>query len=266
MSNSGSISFTSYQDIQEGLLSWRRWILLGWYDFSLRYRRTAIGPLWQALQLAIWVGGLAIVFHDRFGEKSEIYIPYLASGMALWNYMASSLTDGCHVFSRNRSIINNINTPITLHVYRFLTTAVIRMAYQFLVFLCIIPFFPVPFGWQTLWVIPGLLVMIFTSVWVVLLMGIIGTRFRDTSFAIASVMRFMFFITPIFWFAESMGDRALIATLNPFAHFMDIVRSPILGTEPSMMSWLVVLGITFTGFVVTLFSFHKVRPAIVFWL
>jgi len=221
----------------------RLWLSLGWYDFIIMHRRTAIGPFWQTLQAGVWVGGLGLLFGVLLNRTSQNYIAYLAAGIVIWNFITGSLAGGTGVFVKNRKLILNINNPMFTHVLRDITLSTCRFGFQFLVFIVVLPFSSIEFGLVTLLAIPGLLALLLTAMWVVPLMGIIGARYRDTPYAIGSIMRFLFFTTPVFWVADGLGPRAYIATFNPFTHFLEIVRAPLLGTIPSFLSWSVVVTV-----------------------
>ena len=47
-----------------------------------------------------------------------------------------------------------------------------------------------------------------------------------------------------------MASWAHSLYLNPFYHFIEIVRAPLLGNEIQALSWMIVLSVTVIGFVV----------------
>jgi hypothetical protein len=56
----------AWDDIVEGLLSWRIWILLAYQEIKLRYRRSVLGPfglpsVWRSLFI-LWAIYIAIYF------------------------------------------------------------------------------------------------------------------------------------------------------------------------------------------------------------
>jgi len=254
------------EDILAGCRAWRRWLILGWHDFRLQHHRTVIGPFWQTLQLALWITGLALIFGTGFHRGVENYIPYLASGLFAWNIASNCIQSGPQVFAKNANLILNINAPFSLHVLREMVTIVVRAGFQLPVLVVVLPLFDVPLSLNMLWTLPGLAALLLTGFWVMLLGAIIGTRYRDFKHAVASVMRFLFFATPIIWAPIPDTARGLIALFNPLSHYLEVVRGPLLGHPPSLTSWIVVLAITIAGFPITLALFNRFRASIVFWL
>ena len=67
-------------------------------------------------------------------------------------------------------------------------------------------------------------------------------------------MRIAFLATPIIWLPAERGAGGIMGaflTYNPFYHYLDIVRAPLLGHVVTPMSVQVVAGVTVTGIVVT---------------
>lgn len=105
----------------------------------------------------------------------------------------------------------------------------------------------------------GLILLIINGVWYSIVFGILGVRFRDISEIISAMMGALFFLTPILWMPETAGRGGILGpylTYNPFYHYMEIVRAPLLGNPIEMFSWIVVLSITVLGIIVA-FIFNR---------
>jgi ABC-2 type transport system permease protein len=81
-------------------------------------------------------------------------------------------------------------------------------------------------------------------------------------------MMLLFFISPVFWFSESLGEGRvqLIIKFNILAHFLDLVRLPMLGKAPAMGTWIVVIVFTLLGWAITLPFFERYRKRTPNWL
>lgn len=253
-------------DLLAGCRAWRRWLILGWNDFRLQHHRTIIGPVWQTLQLALWIVGLALIFGTGFHRGVENYIPYLAIGLVCWNILSGCLLAGPQVFQKNSNLILNLNAPLSLYVFREMVVILGRSLFQLPILVVVLPLFDVEFTATMFWAIPGVLAILLTGVWVMIVGAIVGTRYRDFKHAMSSVMRFLFFASPIVWGPVPDTARALIALYNPVAHYLEVVRAPLLGEQPSLTSWLVVLFFTLAGYPLMLALFNRYRAMIVFWL
>jgi ABC-type polysaccharide/polyol phosphate export permease len=83
---------------------------------------------------------------------------------------------------------------------------------------------------------------------------------------VASAMQVLFFFTPIVWFPELIPDRAYVVDLNPFHHFIEILRQPMLGGAAEPQSWVVVGVVSAVGVLVALPMFIRYRERIAFWV
>src|ERR1700712_2484587 len=57
----------AWGDLVDGLAQWRLACTLGWLDIKLRYRGSALGPLWLTLSSAVMVGSMGMIYGTLFG-------------------------------------------------------------------------------------------------------------------------------------------------------------------------------------------------------
>ena len=84
-------------------------------------------------------------------------------------------------------------------------------------------------GWTGLLALPGLVLLCLNGIWVGLLLGIISARFRDVPPIVASVVRILFFVTPIIWMPELMPGPCTGAGLQPALPFRGVGAGAIAG-------------------------------------
>ena len=253
-------------DIVQSFLRTPLWVTLGWYDFELQYRRAFIGPLWEVIIVGVWVAGLGLLFGRLLGHDQGDYLVYMASGVVVWQYMSSTLTTGANVFVVNSRQIVSINNPLYTYVLRNVVEHLVKLSIHSLVFVAVMIITRTPVKAVMLLAIPGLVVLVVTTLWAVPLLGFIGTRFRDFTHLLRAGMRFLFFATPVFWYADGLNDRAYLASYNPFTHFLEIVRAPLIGEPASLTSWAIVLIINVVGISITCLLYNRLRRSLTLWL
>ena len=125
-----------------------------------------------------------------------------------------------------------------------------------------------PASWQHLWLVPvGFCLLLGNLLWIVLLLGLLSTRFRDIPQLVSNIVQVAFFVSPILWKADMLGAKArLAADLNPLYHFMEIVRAPLLGESIRGDSWIVAAGLLIVGWTLTFFAFVRLRSRVAYWL
>ena len=252
-------------DFMTSTRRWRDWFFLAWYDFKIPYQRTIIGPLWQMLQAGVWVLGLMTIFSESEGGSTTYYLGYVTCGVVFFSFISNIITASSNLFLQYSQDILNIPIPLLIYVYRMVTLNIINFLFQLPVVFAVI-IFSGNANRYILFSIPAFLIYFITATWVTLLLAILGTRFKDLKYSVASVMRLLFFFSPIFWIPIKGSFREIIALFNPLTYFLEILRSPFLGELPSLMAWNIVLFINLFGITLTLAIFLYCRRKIPFWL
>ena len=122
-------------------------------------------------------------------------------------------------------------------------------------------------GVTALLAIPGVILIAVNGVWISLLCGMLCLRFRDVTPLVSSIIQISMLITPIFWPPDSLvgARRLLFVDTNPLYHMVDMVRAPLLGHVPEIISYVVVLLITVGGWILTYWLFSHFRKRIAYW-
>ena len=245
---------------------WRVWGRWAWLDVKQRYRRSVIGPFWTTISLGVTVAGIGGVFSILWRIDIGTLIPHLATGLILWTFISSVVVEGTSVFASNGDVIKSINLPMSLHVYRFICKNAIIFLHNFIIYVFVVLLFDVSVGWVAFLAIPGLILYLLNALWVVFFLGVLCTRYRDIPQVIQNLILLMFFITPIFWFAETLGSAQIIVNYNVMAHFIDLVRLPLLNQYPHELTWVVVGSVTILGWAITLPFYERYRRRTPNWL
>jgi ABC-type polysaccharide/polyol phosphate export permease len=121
-------------------------------------------------------------------------------------------------------------------------------------------------GWVCLLVIPALLLVLLNLMALGVALSLFGLRFRDVQPIIQSMIQVLFFITPITWFPKLLAADSWVMQVNPFAYYLDLLRSPMLGNAPNLISWAIVVGalLVFSGAAVVVYKAKASR--IPFWV
>ena len=253
-------------DLVEGARARYLWGRLGWQDIRQRYRRSVLGPFWLTLSMGAFVGALGALYGVLLDADIAEYMPFLALGFIVWTLISDIIRDGCNAFIASESIIKQVGLPLSVHVYRLLWRNLLTLVHNAVVFVVVAIVFGVWPGWNGLLALPGLVLLCLTGLWVALLFGIVSARFRDVPPIVSSVLRICFFVTPIIWTPDLIPNRPMVLDVNPFYHFIEVVRAPLLGQAPGLLSWLVVLSLTLGGWLVTFAFFRRYRWRIAYWV
>jgi ABC-2 type transport system permease protein len=212
----------------------------------------------------------------------------------VWNFMLGCLTEGTDTFIRNEGLIKHLPAPITVYALRTVWRQTLLLAHNLLVYVVIVIVFWASLtkagytitnapgavhqpglDWSALMAIPAFVALGINGGWVVILFGIIATRYRDIPPVIQSLTQLLFFMTPIVWSTDQLnviagggniGWKALVAELNPLYHYMQILRAPLIGNEQSWHHWAVVGAFTVVGWGLALLAMRNYRARISYWV
>ncbi|SEO70692.1 ABC-2 type transport system permease protein [Trujillonella endophytica] len=264
----------AFQDLRAGWGQRELWGHLGWQDIRQRYRRSLLGPLWITISMAVTAIALGILYAGLFGNPLEEQLPYILVGFIVWGFISGCVNEGSEVFIANEGLIKHLPSPISVHVFRLIWRQMLFFAHNLVVYAVMLIVFPQPLTWRSLAAIPAFALIVLNGAWVALLAGIISTRFRDLTPITQSIVQLMFFLTPIVWIYDDLinspnpdvADRARLAEFNPFLHFIEIIRAPMLGADQQIRHWLVVLAITVVGWVLAILVMRRYRARVAYWV
>lgn len=255
------------RDLVRGVKLVELWGAMAWFDISQRYARSTFGPFWLTMSLALYTGAIALIYGSLFKTPLPDLLAYLSIGMAIWTFLLTIMLEGAGVFVASEVAIKQMPAPLCIHVYRLVWRALIVLAHNALVPLLVLLWAG---PWAALVGLPmallGMGVIVVNSVAVALTLGTLGARFRDLTPLLANFTSLLFFVTPIFWRAEQLGDRFWIALVNPIYHFMELVRAPLLGGQASATTWALALAFTGVNVALAFFIYGRFRVRIPYWI
>jgi ABC-type polysaccharide/polyol phosphate export permease len=235
------ISNNTYKgrELLSALAAYDLWFYLAWLDIRLRYRRAKIGPLWITISMAIFCVVLAIVYSQLWKADISEYLPFLSVGYVVWMLFSSMLADFPNLYVDNASFLKDTKmNPLTI-LFRVVARNVLIFLHNALIIIGIYLYFKIVPGIVVVLVIPGLLLVLMNLIVIGVSLSIIGARFRDITQITQSVIQILFFVTPIMYFPRLVTSNSWVLAVNPFAYYLDLVRSPLLGSSPAPQSWIV---------------------------
>jgi len=213
----------------------------------------AMGFLWAAL------------FNQRVGD----YMPFLCAGLITWSFISTVVLEGSGVFVLSQALLTTIRIPKTLLVISMVWRNILVFFHNLAIFILVMLIWQVPVTWSTPLFFVGLFLLVLNGLWVGILTGLLATRFRDITQLLNGIIMIVLFCTPVMWSRDTIKGRASISNFvdfNPFYHAVEVVRAPLLGHSPAMLSWVVTILMTVIGGSVTLYIFSRFRQRITYWL
>lgn len=235
------------------------WLYAAWLQFLIHYRRTLLGPVWIMITPFLFIFFLGILFSEISNIPTATFIPHLAIGLIIWTLINLFVTNSTQVFVHGKAAILQGSMSIPEIVIMDIFSNVLIFAHQLFVIIIVMIYFKVSVTFYSLISLLGFVFLFFNGIWLSFVFGILGARYRDLYEIVIAIMRIAFLATPIIWMPGDAGRGGLLGyylTFNPFYHFLEIIRAPLLGTTIQPISWIIVVTITILGSALG-YWFHK---------
>lgn len=253
-------------DFAVGIMRWRTSYNLGVQDIALRYQRSVLGPFWISASLLATILALAYVFSAVFQQELGDYIAFLAAGLLAWQLMLTLITESCASVMEHAAYLQNVRMPVNVIAGRLVIRNAIIFLHNAVLVLAVLLVFGENIT-STAWLaFAGLGLILLLGYFLVMVLGPICARFRDVPQAVQSIMQIVFFLTPIFWMPSSVDERPMFTNANPFYHFVELVRAPLLGHHPTTLNWQVALWTCAAAAVAAMVSTEMTRKRLNLWL
>jgi lipopolysaccharide transport system permease protein len=177
------------------------------------------------------------------------------------------LTEGCTVYISGANVITQLNFPYTVLNFALIWRNIITFFHNVLIVVVIVIALQVPVSWRDLLLFPGMLIVAANGIWMTVLLGIVGTRFRDIPPLIGNLIQILMFITPVFWSPGQLGGgRHLVIEANYMYHLVEVMRAPMLGTVPSLTSYAITILGGMIGWALAFEMYARFRRRVPYWL
>jgi lipopolysaccharide transport system permease protein len=221
------------RDNMRALQNWRVWWHLGMADVRNKFAKSAVGPTWILLNLALWVGGIGVIYGTLFNQKLDTFLPFLAIGFVVWGYLTQTITDGGNAFVFAEGYIKQFTYPKQIYVLRILVNASVPFAIGVVIFFGVMLFMGRSFGAGMLWALPGVALLLVANYLHATIMAYASARFRDLPHGMTALLQVLFFVTPVFFTVGVLKERGLdfVYKYNPLYYLIEIIRHPLTQLE-----------------------------------
>jgi lipopolysaccharide transport system permease protein len=257
------------QDNVKALKNWRVWWHLGMADIRNRFAKSLVGPTWILLNLALWVGGIGIIYGTLFKQELETFLPSLAIGFVVWGYLTQTITEGGNAFVFAEGYIKQFTYPKQIYVLRVIVNASVPFMIGVGIFFVVMLIMKRDFGFGMWWVLPGLALLLVANYLHATIMAYASARFRDLPHGMTALLQVLFFVTPVFFTVDILKERGLdfIYKYNPLYYLIEVVRHPLTQLEAAPMEvYVATLAYIAILMLVTLFVAGRLDRRIVYIL
>lgn len=255
-----------------GIFSARRmqlWLYTSWFEFLIRYRKTLLGPIWLLVGPTLFIALVGQIYASVAAIETSVLIPHLTIGIVVWTLITGFLVGSAGVFQKAQAQIRQAGLGLADIVMVSVVSTVIHFSHQIVLIVGVLIIFSISVSAYALVSLIGLALLIVNGIWLTVFFGIVGARFRDLSEIVQAIMRIAFLATPVIWMpstTERGGGLRAFLDYNPFFHFIELIRAPLLGNPIAPLSWIAVLSMTVIGFLLAYLSTRHLAKNIALWV
>lgn len=245
------------------------WALSSWLDIITRARRSRLGLVWLVAPSVVYVFGLGAFFAAMRGQPLQEFAIHVALGAMVFRTLMSAIIASANAFHGNSAFILDGHVRLTDYLLQSLARAFFDMCMYLPVVVVALAIAP-GFSWVGLLLAPLALLLIYANaLWMAAVLSLAGARFADVAQVLANLSIFVFLFTPIIWtVAEAPPDsvRGQVMRLNPFFHFVEVFRAPVLGQAVELQSLLWVAGLSVAGLLVAGVVYRRFARFVPLWV
>lgn len=224
----GNLSFI----VREHKENWYKIMKLSYYDFITPLRDTYLGAIWIILNPLAQVGVYWFVFGKGIRNGSPVdghpFLLWMLAGLIPWFYISSCINSGALCIYSKSSLLTKMKFPTSIiPTYSTLTQLynhipiifVTTIIYALNGYKATIYYFQLIY-----YIVAATAICISIS----LLTSALVIAIRDVNRIVGTIVRFLFYLTPILWTSESAKKLMNVLKLNPLLHIVDGFRNSLL--------------------------------------
>ncbi len=221
---------------------------LVWRDVKLRYKQTALGVVWVALQPIALAAMFTIVF-SRFLSAPSGGLPYPAFVLAAlvpWQLFAAALARSSVSLVANEHLLTKIYFPRILIPLASVLTASIDMLFTLLVLGAVLAFYGIGLAAPALLLPLLVALLLLAALGIGLLLAALNVRYRDVQAIVPFLTQLWLFATPIAYAASLVPEGwRWLYDLNPMVGIVEGFRWTITGgsVPQSLLSSAIVIAV-----------------------
>ncbi|CAL9362089.1 ABC transporter permease [Streptomyces sp. enrichment culture] len=202
---------------------------------TAQYSQAKLGQLWQVvtplLNAAVYFFIFGLLLGARRGIPSDVYVPFLVTGVFVFTFTQSSVLAGVRAISGNLGLVRALHFPRASLPVSFALQQLQQLLFSMIVLVVVVMAFGSLPSWSWLLVAPVLLLQFVFNTGLALIFARLGSRTPDLAQLMPFVLRTWMYASGVMFSIPAMlADKNVPAWLadvlqwNPAAVYMDLVR------------------------------------------
>ncbi|MEU2383067.1 ABC transporter permease [Streptomyces sp. NPDC012461] len=202
---------------------------------AAQYSQAKLGQLWQVatplLNAAVYFFIFGLLLGARKGIPSDIYVPFLVTGVFVFTFTQTSVLSGVRAISGNLGLVRALHFPRASLPVSFALQQLQQLLFSMIVLVVVVVAFGSMPTWSWLLVAPALLLQFVFNTGLALIFARLGSRTPDLAQLMPFVLRTWMYASGVMFSIPAMlADKnvptwlADVLQWNPAAVYMDLVR------------------------------------------
>lgn len=214
------------------------------FNLQASTAKSSLGVAWLVLVPALQIMVYGLIFGLVLGSSRPAnFLPYLITGIVLFQFVAGSFADGAKSITANASLVRSLNFPRVLLPTSAVISNVIRIVPLVGLMLIALIALGEPITWNWLLVIPDLVLMACFSAGLAMIAARLTVHFADLNQLVPFITRVAFYSSGIFFSVDKLaaGHPILqpIMDSNPINIFLQIARGALVqGYSYDLYQWI----------------------------
>ncbi len=254
------------QNIQQFITNFRKYFRYAYREAKAELKSEVsdsyLNWIWWVLNPLAFMLIYTVVFGYIFKASEKYFIPFVLIGVTVWDFVSRMLTVSVNLIVYKRDLVTKAYIP--KYILLFSKSLVYLFKFFISLSLLIIAMFiqRVPFSFRMLYFFPILLVLIVVAFGAGMILMHFGVFVQDLSNAITILLRFLFYLSGVFYNIniriKEETIRFFLLRANPFAFVMNEFRKVMIyNQDPSFKGLLVWLLIGFLLCLLGIRLIHK---------
>ncbi len=202
--------------------------------------------IWWVLDPLCFMLIYSFIFGYVFNAREQYFTCFIFIGLSMWDFFNRNLTNSVKIVKNNKAIVSKVYFPKFILILTKVWVNGFKMLISFGIVVLMMVIQQVPLSWNVLWFLPILATLAIFSFGCACFLLHFGVYVEDLSNVTTIVLRFVFYLTGIFYNIETRlpGYGTLLNRYNPIAFLISSMRrSLIYAQTPNrkmLLFWFVI--------------------------
>lgn len=202
--------------------------------------------IWWVLDPLCFMLIYTFIFGYVFNSKEQYFPVFIFIGLSMWDFFNRTLTNSVKIVKNNKSIVDKVYFPKYILILSKIWVNGFKMIISFGIVILMMIIYRIPVTLNVLYAFPVLLILALFSFGCSCFLLHFGVYVEDLSNVVSIVLRFVFYLTGIFYNIEKKipGWGASLNRYNPVAFLLTSMRQCLIyekaPSQKLLLFWFVI--------------------------